>query len=64
MEGEALGEDRHVFGEDGMVIRRWEFGLASPLSRTLELIGLLSSAFIAHAHGSFSISSIALSSRK
>ena len=39
MEGEALGENRHVFGEDGVVNRRWEFGLASPLSRTLELIG-------------------------
>ena len=39
MEGEALGEDRHVFGEDGVVNRRGEFGLASPLSRALELIG-------------------------
>ena len=39
MEGEALGEDRHVFGEDDVMNRRWEFGLASPLSRALELIG-------------------------
>ena len=30
MEGEALGEDRHVFGEDALINRRGEFGLASP----------------------------------
>jgi hypothetical protein len=28
---EALGEDRHVFGEDAVVNRRGEFGLASHL---------------------------------
>ena len=46
MEGEALGEDRHVFGEDAVVNRRGEFGLASPLSRALELIGAVEQ----HAH--------------
>ena len=46
MEGEALGEDRHVFGDDTLVNRRGEFGLASPLSRVLELIGAVEQ----HAH--------------
>jgi hypothetical protein len=46
MEGEALGDDRLLFGEDAVVSRRGEFGLASPLSRALELIGAVEQ----HAH--------------
>jgi hypothetical protein len=41
MEGEALDEDRLVFGDDAVVSRSGEFGLASPLSRPLELIGAI-----------------------
>ena len=39
VEVEALGEDRHVCSDDIPVNRRREFGVASPLRRTLELIG-------------------------
>jgi hypothetical protein len=39
MVGEALVEDRLVFGEDAVMSRLGELGLASPLSRPLELIG-------------------------
>ena len=39
MEGEALGEDCHVFGDDALINRRRKFGLTSALSSALELIG-------------------------
>jgi hypothetical protein len=39
MEGKPLSEDRHVFDDDALINRRGEFGLASALRSTLELIG-------------------------
>ena len=39
LEGEPLGEDRHVFGDDTLANRFRKFGLASVLSLTPELIG-------------------------
>ena len=39
MEGKPLSEDRHVFYDDALINRRGDFGLASALRSTLELIG-------------------------